>query len=103
MRDKVFGEFYPDSPDQFSEPPDLKNLGVKCQDCKSPKVIYYIAVPAPSFPTGPYCYKCLLNHCRLAHRIPLPMENNLLDSLQRDLGLAGPGKKFFFMGTAPLP
>jgi len=74
-------------PDEFTLPPDLINIGVKCHDCLSERVIYQISVPALDFPCGAYCYKCLLNHCRQTHRIPLPMELELLNRLQADLGI----------------
>ena len=73
--------------DGYTLPGDLRNYGVKCRDCNNPDVVYYIAVPAKYFPTGAYCYKCLLVHCRAAHRIPLPMETEMLDRVRRDLGL----------------
>lgn len=86
-----------ETPSPFTDPNDLVNLSQVCIDCKSHKVIYHIAVPAPSFPIGSYCYRCLLNHCKASHRIPMPMENNLLDSLQRDLGMFNPNKRFYFV------
>ena len=64
----------------------------------------YIDIPAPGFPIGSYCYKCLVRRCALSHRIPLPMEQDLLDSIERDLGLdPGPGKKFYFLGDRAIP
>lgn len=77
-------------PDEFTLPPDLKNLGLKCQHCHSAQVVFHITDPfliAAGFPLGAYCYKCLLNHCRAASKIPYPIEINLLDRLRVDLGL----------------
>lgn len=89
-------------PNEFTLPPDLVNIGVKCSYCKDPHVVYQITVPAPGFPKGVYCYKCLLKHCRLSHRIPVPIEMDLADRLRVDLGL-DQVKKFHFMGRGPIP
>jgi len=84
-------------PDEYTLPQDLKNLGLKCTDCGSNNSIYEITDPAPGFPMGTYCYKCLLNHCRLGQGFPMPIETDLLNRLQTDLGLT-PAKTFYFMG-----
>lgn len=89
------------TPNEFTMPDDLKNTGKKCFDCGSPKIVYHISVPAFYFPIGDYCFKCLVKRCRLNHRIPLPMEVNLLDSVQRQLGIGMPGKKFYFVSEMP--
>lgn len=88
-------------PDEFTLLDDLRNTGKKCCDCGSTKIIYHISVPADHFPIGDYCFRCLVNRCRLNHRIPLPMEVNLLDSVQRALGIGVPGKKFYFVPEFP--
>lgn len=86
-------------PNEYTLPPDLVNVGVQCVDCQNKKVVYHISVPGPGFPPGPYCYKCLLNRCRASHRIPLPMEAQMLDSLQTDLGILH-SKKIFLPGLS---
>ena len=75
---------------EYLDPGDLVNLGEPCRDCGSKWVIYHISVPGPNFPTGPYCYKCLLKRCHFGpglFQIPKPMPTDLLDKLQVDLGL----------------
>lgn len=81
----------------YAESSSLVNLGLECSDCKSHKVIYHIVVAAPGFPCGAYCFKCLVRHCRASSRIPMPMEINLLDAVQRELGIGLPGKKWYFV------
>ena len=88
-------------PTEYTLPPDLVNFGHKCTDCRSSKVVYQITVPAPGFPCGIYCYKCLLKHCKASHRFPMPMETNLLDALQTDLGML-PIRHWHFMGVRPI-
>lgn len=88
-------------PNEFTLPEDLRNFGVKCLDCQSPRVVYQITVPAPGFDKGSYCYNCLLTRCRFSHRIPFPMETEMLDMLQGDLGLKG--HKFYYAGRRRIP
>jgi len=81
-------------------PADLKNTGLKC-GCGSRHIVYLITLADPAFPPGPYCYQCLLNHCKATRRnryntivpeykIPMPMEWNLLARIKVDLGLETP-------------
>ena len=86
-------------PSEFTEPSDLVNLGLKCR-CGSRNVIYHISVPAVHFPVGDYCYQCLLNNCRLASRIPVPIEWNLQARLEADLGIVNTRK--YYLGAQPL-
>lgn len=86
---------------EFTPPADLVNLGLKCRECGSKEVVYTVSVLSPYFPLGPYCYDCLLKHCRATKRrrlgtsrdeymIPTPMEWNLLSRLKVALGLETP-------------
>jgi len=90
-------------------PPDFQNKGfmldqelarqaeLLCIDCNSKKVVYAIFQPyPPAFPRGAYCYKCLLKRCRASNMIPFPIEMDLLDKLQADLGLNKVKKWYFF-------
>jgi len=88
------------SPSEFTLRNDLVNFGRHCSDCHSPHVIYQITAPAPGFPEGVYCYPCLLNHCRLSHRIPVPIEVNLADRLETDLGVL-PSRNLYAVDSFP--
>jgi len=67
---------------------DARQLGLKCRDCGSKKVVYYISIPFGTlFPEGAYCYKCLLKRCQAAMMIPFPIEENLLNNLKVGMGL----------------
>lgn len=72
---------------EFTLPNNLINIGHKCSDCGSKFVVYEITVEAIGFPKGIYCYKCLLNYCKISHRIPVPIEETLADKLRVDLEL----------------
>ena len=82
-------------PNEYTLPQDLKNVGVKCYDCRSAQVVYHITVPDPKFPLGVYCYPCLRQRCGAAKRIPVPMETGLMDRLEVDLGILPGVKKFY--------
>jgi len=90
------------TPDEYTEPIDLKNLGLKCKDCRSIQVIFTTTdfIPGfpgrPGIPAGTYCYKCLLAHCGRSQAIPTPMEWDLYQRIKVDLGLE-PTKTIFIM------
>ncbi len=65
-----------------------RQVGLKCCLCGSKKVVYGITKPFRDiFPEGAYCYKCLVQRCRLSRMIPFPIPTELLNSLKRDMGL----------------
>ena len=64
-----------------------RQLGLKCIDCGSRKVVYAISKPLPTFPEGAYCYKCLRTRCIKSRMIPFPIPEDLLNNLKRALGL----------------
>lgn len=72
---------------EFTAPADLVNAGGICRDCRDPKVVYCITVPTEGFPRGYYCYRCLAAHCRVTHRVPVPMGWDLMNALEVDLGI----------------
>lgn len=97
------------SANEYTPPADLVNLGLKCRDCGSKKVVHKVTVINDLFPLGAYCYKCLLSRCGSTLRlgkvpgkdpyhvaIPMPMEWNLLSRLEVDLGLEKPSQTVKF-------
>ncbi|OGO29967.1 MAG: hypothetical protein A2Z29_04685 [Chloroflexi bacterium RBG_16_56_11] len=70
-----------------------RDLGVKCLDCSSPKVVYFITAPCVFFPPGAFCYQHLLARCRRARMVPYPIEEPLLDRLRADLGFKKSDRK----------
>lgn len=78
---------------------DARNLGARCRDCGSRKVVYLISKPLGDlFPLGSYCYRCLLARCRVSKIIPYPIEEWLLDQLQADLRIPpGANPKYITM------
>ena len=66
---------------------DARQLGAKCVECGSRKVVYFISNQYANFQPGSYCYKHLLEKCRYSRLIPFPMPRDVLDSLKRDMGL----------------
>ena len=65
-----------------------RQMELKCCLCGSKKVVYAITEPFKDiFPPGAYCYKDLLQRCRLSRMIPFPIPTELLNSLKRDMGL----------------
>jgi len=85
-------EFNPDT--RVLDEETTRLLGIRCRECNTKKVVYYIAVPMytqkghPVFEKGAYCYRCLLQRCRLSRRIPFPIPEELLNKLKLDMGLA---------------
>jgi len=87
MNDKL-GSLPPDMP-AVADEELARQIGLKCCLCGSKKVVYAIEKPfGDIFPPGAYCYKDLLQRCRLSHMIPFPIPGELLDSLKRDMGLS---------------
>lgn len=65
-----------------------RQIGLRCCLCNSKKVVYAITEPFKDvFPPGAYCYRCLIQRCRLSRMIPFPIPAELLNSLKRDMGL----------------
>jgi hypothetical protein len=84
-------------PDALSLPGDLVNWGRPCVDCGSRNVVIQINEPGSGFEKiGPLCYRCLLTRCGAARRFPCPIDEDLLDQLELDLGVL-PGPKVYFM------
>lgn len=96
-------------PNPLTEPADLVNLGHKCCKCQSRRVVYYISRPDYHFPTGAYCYACLLDTIKATrrvtnkrmvdsfeYRIPTPMPLHLFIRIKVDLGLEKPSDNPYF-------
>ncbi|MBU0598701.1 hypothetical protein KKF61_07015 [Patescibacteria group bacterium] len=66
---------------------DSRQFGLHCKECGSRKVVYFISFPLDAFEPGAYCYTCLLQRCRQSRMIPFPIDETLLNSLKRDMGL----------------
>ena len=63
-----------------------RQMGYKCMDCGSKKVVYFISSPhSPAFPRGAYCYPCLLKRCLAARMIPFPIPLAVLECLKHDI------------------
>lgn len=73
---------------------EARQFGLKCLDCGTKKVIYFISKPfGQVYPAGAYCYKCLLTRAKNSRRvyggfiIPFPIAEDTLNKLKCDLGL----------------
>ncbi len=67
---------------------DARQVGIHCQDCWTPDVVYVITkTDHPVFRTGGYCFNCLEKRVRSSRMIPFPMEIDLLKRLKAALGL----------------
>lgn len=65
-----------------------RDMGVKCHDCWTGKVVYFISKPMGKvFEPGGYCYRCLVKRVKASRMIPYPIEENLLNSLKLELGI----------------
>jgi len=84
-------------PDAISLAIDMVNWGRRCVWCGSKHVVYQIndPYPGPFERTGPYCYQCLLAACAIGRRIPYPIEEELLNQLEFNLGIL-PGPKIYY-------
>ena len=78
---------HPPVPFMLDQEP-ARDMGIKCLDCWSPKVVYFISKPlGKAFEPGGYCYRHLLDRCRRSAMIPYPIELELLNKLKLDLGM----------------
>ena len=75
---------YGDKANEFLTIDDARQFGHTCR-CGSRKVVYHITIAAPGFPQGHYCLRCLANLCKAAHRVPVPMDDNLFDALKYEI------------------
>ena len=76
---------------------DAHQIGIRCRDCGSSKVVYAITHPhPPAWEAGAYCYKCLLTRCQKSHMIPTPMPELIYDLLKADITGMGRKKLYFF-------
>lgn len=81
-------------PDAITLPQDLVNWGRRCVDCRTKGVV--LENRDPGFgKVGPLCLDCLAIRCGTQKRIPYPMEEQLLDELQRRLGILPAPRKMY--------
>jgi len=62
--------------------------GLKCCDCGSPRVVYFISFPIGIlWLPGAYCYACMVKRVKSSRMIPFPIDDTLLNRLKLELGV----------------